>query len=78
MFFKDYLNSVANCLEAKLQGFQQQKHSGEIGELCEFFIRLRRNSGRQNRLITGFVEKRFSLKKVMEKRITSSQVRNLL
>ncbi len=39
MFFKDYLSSVANCLEAKLQGFNQQQHSGDIGELCEFFIR---------------------------------------
>lgn len=38
MFFKDYLNSIANLLQVKLQGFKQQEHSGDIGELCEFFI----------------------------------------
>lgn len=39
MFFKDYLNSVANCLDAKLQGYKQQDHSGDVGELCEYFIK---------------------------------------
>jgi hypothetical protein len=39
MFFKDYLNSTANCLEARLEAYNQQQHTGDIGELCEIFVK---------------------------------------
>jgi hypothetical protein len=39
MFFKDYFNSVANILDCKLQAHKNQTNPGDIGDLCEGFIK---------------------------------------
>lgn len=39
MIFKNYLNSVVLCLDARLKGYGEQDNPGDIGELSEHFIK---------------------------------------
>jgi len=40
MFFKEYFNSLADCLDAKFQGMKRKEQNpSDEGELCEIFIK---------------------------------------